>query len=87
MVGGDLFYPHLFLYKMGLLPASRMRPLVSKVAFFGVCEQRIKKKAQAFVSHYLPTVMRKSALDKIAQHKQNGDRGIGFAFTLCAHLV
>lgn len=86
IVGGIFILPAFILYKLGVLPASRMRPLVSKVAFAGVCEKHINAKAQGFVCHYLPTVMRKPVLDKIAQHKEKGDRVIVVSASLSPYM-
>ncbi|MGF1909366.1 HAD-IB family hydrolase [Vibrio kasasachensis] len=73
IVGCVAVSPVILFYKIGLLPASKTRPILSKVAFWRRNTQQVESKAQQFVSEYLPKVMRTNALEKIEWHKQRGD--------------
>ena len=73
IIGGIITSPVILLYKLGLLPASKTRPILSKVAFWQRSINQVEEQAERFVSDYLPKVMRTNALDKIEWHKQRGD--------------
>ncbi len=73
VIGVFFLFPAIILYKAGLLSAPKIRPLISRVAFMGVPEKQIDASAELFVSEYLPSVVRRDMLQKIAEHKDNGD--------------
>ncbi|HAS62498.1 MAG TPA: phosphoserine phosphatase [Vibrio sp.] len=73
IIGGIITSPVILLYKLGLLPASKTRPILSKVAFWQRSIHQVETQAERFVSDYLPQVMRANALEKIEWHKQRGD--------------
>lgn len=72
-VGLLLIWPIIVSYKLGWFPASKTRPILSKVAFWKRSVEDVHRSAQAYVSEFLPTVMRQEMLDKIRWHQQQGD--------------
>ena len=73
IIGGVIASPVILLYKLGLLRASKTRPILSKIAFWQRSIHQVEVQAKRFVSDYLPQVMRANALAKIEWHKQRGD--------------
>lgn len=86
VIGGGALLPLILLNKLGLLPSHILRPLVSYVAFAGVKEDKIKAKAEYFVSNYLPNVIRDGMLNKIEAHKRRGDFVILVSASLSPYL-
>ncbi|MBA5761142.1 HAD family hydrolase [Vibrio sp. 404] len=73
IIGGVIASPVILLYKLGLLRASKTRPILSKIAFWQRSIHQVEVQAKRFVNDYLPQVMRANALAKIEWHKQRGD--------------
>ena len=73
VIGACLLSPAIILHKARLLSAPKVRPLISRVAFMGVSEKQLDASAERYVSEYLPSVIRSDMLQKIAEHKENGD--------------
>lgn len=73
VMGLAIIWPVVVLYKLGVLPASKTRPILSKVAFCGRRVDVVSEQAQRFVLDYISNVIRPIALDKIAWHKAQGD--------------
>ncbi|NMH66282.1 HAD family hydrolase [Shewanella salipaludis] len=85
-VGGFVLLPIILLYKLGIVSAPRVRPLISKVAFWRSSESKVVDIANTFVSEYLPTVLRDEMLEKIAEHKANGDKVVIVSASLSPYL-
>ncbi len=73
LLGGLLVLPVILLYKLGWLPASKTRPVLSKFAFWGRKTSEVQALAEQFVFEYLPGVIREQAIEQINWHKQRGD--------------
>ncbi|WP_434359270.1 HAD-IB family hydrolase [Parasalinivibrio latis] len=73
LLGGLSVLPVILLYKLGWLPASKTRPVLSKVAFWRRKSSEVQAHAEQFVSEYLPGVIREQAIEQINWHKQRGD--------------
>lgn len=86
VIGGFFLSPLILLNKLDLFPSSVLRPLVTKLAFMGVGVDVLKQKSQAYVSSYLPTVMRPDMLQKIQQYKQKNDRIIVVSASISPYL-
>lgn len=65
--------PIIILYKLGLLKASRTRPVLSRIVFWNRRAPEVLESAKEFAEHYLPSVTREEALAKIKWHKERGD--------------
>ena len=86
VIAGLLISPAIALYKSGLLPANKMRPLVARAAFAGVSEKNIAEKATSFVDDYVPTVLRPEMIDTIRRHQKAGDRVVVVSASLSPYL-
>ncbi|MDD1781065.1 HAD-IB family hydrolase [Enterovibrio sp. ZSDZ35] len=72
-LGFALIWPVVLLYKLGILPANKTRPIVARAAFWQKDVERIEALAKQFVDEYLRRVMRDEALQALNWHKANGD--------------
>lgn len=86
VIGIFLLFPAIILHKAGLLSASKIRPLISRVAFMGIPEKQLDASAERFVSKYLPSVLRGGMLQKIAEHKENGDHVVIVSASISPYL-
>ncbi|WP_325894787.1 HAD-IB family hydrolase [Grimontia sp. NTOU-MAR1] len=72
-IGFALVWPVILLYKLGLLPARKTRPVLACIAFWYRCEEDVDVIAKRFAAEYLPTELRPDAMEMLAKHKANGD--------------
>ena len=86
VTGACLLFPAIILHKARLLSASKIRPLISRVAFMGVSEKQLDASAELFVSGYLSSVIRSDMLQKIAEHKENGDHVVIVSASISPYL-
>ena len=86
VIGVFLLFPAIILYKARLLSAPKIRPLISRVAFTGVSEKQLDASAELFVSGYLSSVIRSDMLQKIAEHKENGDHVVIVSASISPYL-
>jgi len=86
VIGVFLLFPVIILHKARLLSAPKIRPLISRVAFMGVSEKQLDASAELFVSGYLPSVIRSDMLQKIAEHKENGDHVVIVSASISPYL-
>ena len=86
ILGGVLLLPLIILNKLGGFPSYILRPIISRFAFIGVHENKLKIKAKHFVDDYLPRVIREDMLEKIKVHQRNGDRVILVSASLSPYL-
>ncbi|WP_232313041.1 HAD family hydrolase [Enterovibrio coralii] len=73
LAGFALIWPVVLLYKLGILPASKTRPIVAGAAFWRRKVETVDVQAKQFVDEFLAHVMREEALQRLAWHKENGD--------------
>ncbi|KZN64340.1 hypothetical protein N473_15445 [Pseudoalteromonas luteoviolacea CPMOR-1] len=71
-LGYFIVLPIILLYKLGMLPASRTRPILSKVAFWRRAESDVMDKAYCYVEQILPPLIRQNMLEKIQWHQSEG---------------
>lgn len=84
--GYALLWPAIFLYKRGVLSASKMRQLVIRVAFWRKSHAKLESLAAEYVQKYLPKVMREKAVTEMLRHQQRGDRVIIVSASISAYL-
>ncbi|MDK1289920.1 HAD-IB family hydrolase [Pseudoalteromonas umbrosa] len=68
-LGYFILLPIILLYKMGILPANKTRPILSKVAFWRRSESDVMCIAHDYVEQVLPSLMRQDMLEKIQWHQ------------------
>ncbi|MDA0149797.1 HAD family hydrolase [Vibrio sp. LaRot3] len=71
---GMLFvWPIVLLYKWGKLPASKTRPVLSRVAFWLRSVEKVNQIAERYNQEFLSQVIRPNALERLQWHQQQGD--------------
>ncbi|NMP33466.1 HAD-IB family phosphatase [Thalassotalea sp. M1531] len=85
-LGFILLFPVIILYKLNLLPASKVRPLVTWFSFKNRKQHDISDVTNAFVNNYLPKVIRNNMLEKIHWHQKNGDEVYVVSASLSPYL-
>jgi HAD superfamily hydrolase (TIGR01490 family) len=86
ILGYILLFPVILLYKCKLLPASKIRPVITWVSFKNRKINDISSVVTDFVNSYLPTVMRNNMLEKIKWHQKNGDEVYVVSASLSPYL-
>ena len=86
VLGYIFLLPVIILYKCKILPASKVRPVITWVSFKNRSQSDISSIAADFVSNYLPTVIRTEMLQKIKWHQKNGDEVYVVSASLSPYL-
>ncbi|WP_349775481.1 HAD family hydrolase [Vibrio intestinalis] len=73
VLGMLLVWPVVLLYKMGKLPASKTRPILSRVAFWQRSVNKVNQIAERYNQEFLSQVIRPNALERLQWHQQQGD--------------
>lgn len=81
-----LLPPFFILYKAGVIPAPKMRTIVSFVAFSGRKVDEVAAAWEKYAESVVPNYLRKVALDKLNWHKNNGDQIVIFSASLDVYL-
>ncbi len=74
VLGFMLIWPVILFYKLGLLSASKTRPILSKVAYWRRDVADIERLAEQYCDEFLSKVVRQKALERIEWHKGRGDK-------------
>jgi len=85
VLGTALLSPLIAAYKLGLLPATRMRAAIAWVGFRGRHEDDVNEAGVAY-ARTLTKLLRKEALDKLRWHRDNGDQIVVVSASLSAYL-
>jgi HAD superfamily hydrolase (TIGR01490 family) len=86
VIGLSIVWPVIALYKIGWLPASKTRPILSKVAYWHRKESDVIACARHFNHEYLNKVVRPEMVEKIRWHQQQGDEVIVVSASLDPYL-
>jgi HAD superfamily hydrolase (TIGR01490 family) len=81
-----LLAPKILSYKLGLLPATRMRALAARAAFRGRAEADVQALGATYAERLLPGVIRPHALERIRWHQQRGDRVVVVSASLSVYV-
>ncbi|KXO12968.1 Phosphoserine phosphatase [Moritella sp. JT01] len=84
--GMVLLSPVIFLHKIGLFPAAKIRPLLAKFAFWNRSEKSVFELGKKFALEYLPSVLRQTAMEQINWHKTRGDKIVVVSASLNPYL-
>lgn len=85
-IGLLLVWPIIFLYKLGMLQASKTRPILSKVAFWHRKEKDVTLIANQYAKDYLTTIIRPEAAEKLRWHQAQGDKIVLVSASLDVYL-
>ena len=78
--------PKILRYKLGLVPATRMRAIAAHSTFAGRSEAEIRGLGVAYARNVLPGVVRPHALERIRWHQQRGDHVVVVSASLDMYL-
>lgn len=78
--------PFFILYKLGVIPAPRMRTIASFVAFFGRNVDEIVAVGEKYAEDIVPKYLREVAINKLKWHKKNGDQIVIVSASLDVYL-
>lgn len=79
-------WPCILLYKLGIFPAHKMRPLIAFFCFMGKEVKTLDTLGQDYARSVLPKNMRTTSLDRIRWHKERGDHVIVVSASLDTYL-
>lgn len=85
IVGSLRLLPQIVGYRLGRVPATRMRQAIVRVAFAGRAETELRELGARY-AETLGSVMRPEALERIAWHQSNGDRVVVVSASLELYL-
>jgi phosphatidylglycerophosphatase C len=78
--------PKILGYKLGLVPATKMRALAASAAFRGRSEAELRALGATYAERVLPGVIRPHALERIRWHQQRGDRIVVVSASLAVYV-
>lgn len=87
LVGGLLVSPILLAYRLGVLSASRTRPLVARACFQGEAAETVRASGRRYAAEVVPTGLRAHALERIQWHQQQGDTVVVVSAALDVYLA
>ncbi|KRA54623.1 hydrolase [Pseudoxanthomonas sp. Root65] len=74
LVGGALLAPVVFGYRRGWVAGNPTRASIVQVGLRGVQATRLRAQGDAFAREVLPGLLRPEAMEKLAWHRERGDR-------------
>jgi phosphatidylglycerophosphatase C len=87
LTAGTLLSPLIAGYKCGLISEPAIRRVLSRASFQGDDQARVRALGERFVRDVLPGLIRPIALERIAWHKDRGDRVVVVSASLDAYLI
>jgi phosphatidylglycerophosphatase C len=87
LAAGTLLSPLIAGYKCGLISEPAIRRVLSRASFQGDDQARVRALGERFVRDVLPGLIRPIALERIAWHKDRGDRVVVVSASLDAYLI
>lgn len=85
-IGGVVLSPLAVGYRLGLVSASRARPVVARVAFQGKRADSIRELGRKYATEVLPRTLQRRALDRIEWHRRQGDAVVVVSASLDVYL-
>jgi phosphatidylglycerophosphatase C len=86
VVGGVILSPLILGYRLGMVTQPAIMTAVSRVAFRGDELERVRRLGERYAGDILPGLVRPMALDRIAWHKNRGDRVVVVSASLDVYL-
>lgn len=88
MFFGKLVLAPLILgYRLGVIPASRVRTAIAWVGFQGARAERVHDAGERFVKERIPQFLRDNAMARLTWHKKRGDRVVVVSAALDIYLA
>jgi phosphatidylglycerophosphatase C len=79
--------PLILAYRLGLLPATRMRACAAAVTFAGQRAAEVRRVGSSYSQHIVAELMRTNALERIEWHKRRGDHIVVVSASLDVYLT
>lgn len=86
VLGYMLLFPCIFLYKFGVISASKMRRMIVRIAFWRANQADVETLAEAFVKKRIPALMSVEMMVSLERHRQRGDRIVIVSGSLSVYL-
>ena len=86
VLGYMLLFPCIFLYKFGVISASKMRRMIVRIAFWRANQADVETLAEAFVKKRIPALMSVEMMVSLERHRQRGDRIVIVSASLSVYL-
>ena len=87
LAAGLVLSPLIVGYKCGVISDPAIRLVLSRASFQGDDPARVRALGEQFARDVLPALIRPIALERIAWHKDRGDRVVVVSASLDAYLV
>ena len=85
-VGRILLAPVVAAYKLGIIPANLMRPMVAYFCFRGMHRATLDKLGEKYAKKQLPSLLRPKAMAQLRWHQSRGDHVIIVSASLDTYL-
>lgn len=86
-IGAILLSPMILAYKKKFIGASSLRQKVCQIGFAGRKVEEVRVLGESYARNFLPTLIRQQAKDRIAWHRQQGDRIVLVSASLDVYLT
>lgn len=86
LAGYVLLGPLAVGYRLGVVPASRARPVVARFGFRGLSAAAMRDRGRRYAADVLPRTMRRRALERVAWHQEQGDDVVVVSASLDVYL-
>lgn len=86
VVGGALVFPFVMAYRLGLVSAGRVRPIVARACFQGAGADEVRALGRRFAIEVVPKSLRPNALQRIHWHQTQGDTVVIVSASLDVYL-
>jgi phosphatidylglycerophosphatase C len=87
VTAGLVLSPAIAAYKCGLISDPAIRRVLSRASFWRADPSRVQLLGEQFVRDVIPGLIRPIALERIAWHKDRGDRVVVVSASLDAYLI
>ncbi len=87
IAGVVLLAPFIAAYKIGALPATKMRTMVTMLGMRGRSEGDVRQLGLDYGTKHLPGVLRPEALERITWHQGRGDTVVVVSASLDVYLA
>jgi phosphatidylglycerophosphatase C len=87
VTAGLVLSPAIAAYKCGLISDPAIRRVLSRASFWRADPSRVQSLGEQFVRDVIPGLIRPIALERIAWHKDRGDRVVVVSASLDTYLI
>ncbi|WP_196157520.1 HAD family hydrolase [Reinekea sp. G2M2-21] len=85
-LGRLLLAPVVAAYKLGIVPASVMRPFTVYFCFRGLHQKQLDKLGERYAKQHIPSILRPKAMEQLRWHQSRGDHIVVVSASLDTYL-